>query len=79
MEFRDRARRRRLIDDGLFGLFDLCVGRVVQIVDVLVGETGQALVVVLKSRSAFENLFFAQPPFEPFSAPAERLQDRLRR
>jgi len=32
-----------------FGLFDLCVGRVVQIVDVLVGETGQALVVVLKT------------------------------
>ena len=79
LEFSDGARRRRLIDDGLFGFLDLRVGRVVEIVDVFFGEAGQALVVVLKSRSAFEDLFFAQAPFEPFPAAPEGLQDRLGR
>ena len=41
LKFSDGARRRRLIDDGLFRLFDLCVGRVIQIVDVFFCEAGQ--------------------------------------
>jgi len=33
--------------------------------------------VVLKSRSTFEDLLFAQAAFQPFTAAPERLQDRL--
>ena len=73
MKFRDGARRRGLIDDGVFGFLDLGVRCVLQIVDVFFGETGQSLIVFLKGRPTFENLFFAQAPFETFPAAPERL------
>jgi hypothetical protein len=50
LEFGDGARCRRLIDDGLFGFLDLCVGSVVEIVDVFIGETGQSLEVTVLER-----------------------------
>ena len=69
-----------LIDDPFFGVFDLGVGCIVEVVEVVQREDRQAFVDFNADFcAALEKLFLAQSLFQAFAAAAQRLVNRFRR
>jgi len=85
----DRTRRRGLVGDLLLDPLHLRIRRVVQVVDVLLGEGRHVLAVrrmqaFLHTRAphgaaALLQLLLPQPLLQPLTTPAQRLVDGLRR
>src|SRR5262249_48325243 len=80
LELRDSSGGSRLVYNGFFGFLDLFIRCIVELIDVIRGETRDGLEnVILNGCAPFEDLFFTEPTFESFAAPFQRLIDRFRR
>src|SRR5436853_4719151 len=69
LKFSDGSSRCRLINDRLFGLFDLRIRGVIKFIDILISEVRYLLSAdVLKLSAALEYLLLAQASLKSFSA-----------
>ena len=80
LEFADRPRRRRLVEDLFLGGFDFVVRRILQILDIFCIERRRpASRTTPDLRRRVGGLQLAQTAFKPLLAPAQRLINRFRR
>ena len=78
-ELGERGRRRGLVEDLLLGSLDLVLGGLVEILQIVVVERWSRHGRRRRGRTALQQRKLAQPLLQSLAAPAERLEDGLRR
>jgi len=79
LQLRDGAGGGRLIEDLLLRLLDLLPGRLVEVLEVVFVELQGPRPALRLAPPSLKDLLFPEPFLEPLPAPADRLENGLRR